>query len=519
MQYLYHDGDRLRLHGHQQLRAALDRRRRPSGDAKNYLLEGQNATVALHEGNPLYLDLPASVELEITYTEPGLQGDRSTGGTKPATVETGLQIQVPLFLTTGEKVKVDTRTGDYLGRVGSEPDRRDYSMTRTTHSSTQTKARKRALDILFEAELRDVDPLGHPGRAVGRRRAAGAGLHRDLVQGVVAQPGAIDARIVAALADGWSLSGCPGWTGRSCASRCSRSTTPAVPDAVAVSEAVGLVSQLSTDDSPTFVNGVLRTVVETKTTPEPSGRCRHRLTRTPRNDERGRPYPRAAAFVSAGQRSARGGAHRLLQPPAGCCVDGTGPVTSAGVAPWRARPRLGRRRLEADRGPQRDLLDHSTAISEASAAPAPIRKISPVASPYAPRMICTTGRRQVGQVQAGRGRAAAADPQGGQPVDDQGLHVVGQHRAEHRDARALRRASGRTRRWPRWRRCRVTSTVFCTASTRFCIMAPTPRPIRAMPMLRNQIGRGVVDAAEHAPDRRSGRSPRPPGTASSDRSG
>jgi elongation factor P len=63
--------------------------------------------------------LPASVELVITYTEPGLQGDRSTGGTKPATVETGLQIQVPLFLTTGEKVKVDTRSGEYLSRVGS----------------------------------------------------------------------------------------------------------------------------------------------------------------------------------------------------------------------------------------------------------------------------------------------------------------------------------------------------------------------------------------------------------------
>jgi elongation factor P len=75
--------------------------------------------VAMHEGSPLYLDLPASVELQVSYTEPGLQGDRSTGGTKPATVETGLQIQVPLFLTTGEKVRVDTRTGEYLGRVGS----------------------------------------------------------------------------------------------------------------------------------------------------------------------------------------------------------------------------------------------------------------------------------------------------------------------------------------------------------------------------------------------------------------
>ncbi len=87
------------------------------GDAKNYMLENQPVTIAMHDGNPLYLDLPASVVLEITYTEPGLQGDRSTGGTKPATLETGYEIQVPLFLETGTKVKVDTRTGDYLGRV------------------------------------------------------------------------------------------------------------------------------------------------------------------------------------------------------------------------------------------------------------------------------------------------------------------------------------------------------------------------------------------------------------------
>jgi elongation factor P len=87
------------------------------GDAANFMLENQPVTVALNEGSPLYVELPASVVLEITYTEPGLQGDRSTGGTKPATVETGYQIQVPLFLEQGTKVKVDTRTGDYLGRV------------------------------------------------------------------------------------------------------------------------------------------------------------------------------------------------------------------------------------------------------------------------------------------------------------------------------------------------------------------------------------------------------------------
>lgn len=86
------------------------------GDAAKFLLENQEVTIATHDGTPLYIDLPASVVLEITYTEPGLQGDRSSAGTKPATVETGAEIQVPLFLETGTRVKVDTRTGEYLGR-------------------------------------------------------------------------------------------------------------------------------------------------------------------------------------------------------------------------------------------------------------------------------------------------------------------------------------------------------------------------------------------------------------------
>ncbi len=87
------------------------------GKAADYLLENQNAVVALHEGAALYVELPAAVELTISYTEPGMQGDRSTGGTKPATLETGAEIAVPLFIVTGEKVKVDTRDGSYLGRV------------------------------------------------------------------------------------------------------------------------------------------------------------------------------------------------------------------------------------------------------------------------------------------------------------------------------------------------------------------------------------------------------------------
>ncbi|MBM7050496.1 MULTISPECIES: elongation factor P [unclassified Rothia (in: high G+C Gram-positive bacteria)] len=115
-QYLYQDGDDyvfMDLKTYDQIYV-------PGlvvGDAANYMLENQNATIAMHDGSPLYIELPASVVLEITYTEPGLQGDRSSAGTKPATVETGAEIQVPLFVEQGTKIKVDTRTGDYLGRV------------------------------------------------------------------------------------------------------------------------------------------------------------------------------------------------------------------------------------------------------------------------------------------------------------------------------------------------------------------------------------------------------------------
>ena len=116
MQYLYKDGADfvfMDTDTYDQLNVS----EATVGDAANYMLENQNAIVATHEGTALYVELPASVVLEITHTEPGLQGDRSTGGTKPATLETGAQIQVPLFLETGTKVKVDTRDGSYLGRV------------------------------------------------------------------------------------------------------------------------------------------------------------------------------------------------------------------------------------------------------------------------------------------------------------------------------------------------------------------------------------------------------------------
>ena len=116
MQFLYKDGTDfvfMDSETYEQIHVPAE----TVGDAANFLLENQEAIVATHEGTVLFVELPASVVLEITYTEPGLQGDRSTAGTKPATVETGYEIQVPLFLEIGTKVKVDTRSGDYLGRV------------------------------------------------------------------------------------------------------------------------------------------------------------------------------------------------------------------------------------------------------------------------------------------------------------------------------------------------------------------------------------------------------------------
>ncbi|MCF8525388.1 MAG: elongation factor P [Rhodoluna sp.] len=116
MNYLYNDGSGYVFMDNQNYEQ-MSLTNEIVGDAKDYLLENQGAIVAVYEGNPIYVELPASVVLEITFTEPGLQGDRSSGGTKPATVETGLQIQVPLFIEQSTKVRVDTRTGEYLGRV------------------------------------------------------------------------------------------------------------------------------------------------------------------------------------------------------------------------------------------------------------------------------------------------------------------------------------------------------------------------------------------------------------------
>ncbi len=145
MQYLYNDGTSyvfMDTGTYEQLEVSPE----IVGDATNFMLENQEAIVATNDGRVLYIELPASVELEVTYTEPGLQGDRSTGGTKPATVETGATVAVPLFIITGEKIKVDTRDSSYLGRV-------------STSMSARSKARKRALDLIYASEMRNRSAL------------------------------------------------------------------------------------------------------------------------------------------------------------------------------------------------------------------------------------------------------------------------------------------------------------------------------------------------------------------------
>jgi elongation factor P len=116
MQYLYNDGSSyvfMDVSNYEQIEIAPE----IVGNAANFLLENQEAVVATNEGRVLFIELPASVELLVTFTEPGLAGDSATGRTKPATLETNHEIQVPLFINQGEKVKVDTRDSSYMGRV------------------------------------------------------------------------------------------------------------------------------------------------------------------------------------------------------------------------------------------------------------------------------------------------------------------------------------------------------------------------------------------------------------------
>jgi elongation factor P len=116
MSYLYRDGDDY-VFMDQSTYDQLSVGRAALGELAGFLREGAAAVVQLHDGHVVGIDLPASVELAVVDTEPGIQGDRVSGARKPATLETGLVVQVPLFVNPGESIKVDTRTGEYLTRA------------------------------------------------------------------------------------------------------------------------------------------------------------------------------------------------------------------------------------------------------------------------------------------------------------------------------------------------------------------------------------------------------------------
>lgn len=116
LQFLYRDGDAYVL---MDTDTYEQRNVQPEiiGDQSNWLLEGDELQIQEFEDEIIGVELPASVELEVTHTEPGLAGDTATNTLKPATLETGVEVQVPLFITIGEKIKVDTRSGDYISRA------------------------------------------------------------------------------------------------------------------------------------------------------------------------------------------------------------------------------------------------------------------------------------------------------------------------------------------------------------------------------------------------------------------
>ena len=116
MTYLYHDGTSW-VFMDSQTYDQMPIEDSILGDDTRWLVENQAVYVAMHDGKPISLELPASVELAVTHTDPGVKGDRVSGATKPATLQTGAKIQVPLFVETGDRVKVDTRSGEYLTRV------------------------------------------------------------------------------------------------------------------------------------------------------------------------------------------------------------------------------------------------------------------------------------------------------------------------------------------------------------------------------------------------------------------
>ena len=251
MQYLYKDGEDfvfMDTDTYEQMHI-------PSGtvgEASKYMLENQNATVAIHEGAALYVELPPSVELIISYTEPGLVGDRSTSAPSPRRWR-------PVPRSRCRCSSPPARRSRWTPVAASTP-----AGSTTKHLSARSKARRRAVDIVFEADARGLPAL----EILAQRLDAADPPVREwtdvLVRGVHLNKARIDDLLSTYSVD-WPLDRMPAvdravlrvalfellW----CAE---------IPDAVAISEAVEIVTALSTDQSPTFVNGLLGRILDLK---------------------------------------------------------------------------------------------------------------------------------------------------------------------------------------------------------------------------------------------------------------
>ena len=271
MQYLYHDGDDYVFMDNSHLRPAAGRptvaRRRPP----SYLIDGSTAPSSRCTATRSSASTcPASVELTVTETEPGIQGDRVSGARKPATLETGLVVQVPLFVNPGEKLKVDTRTGEYMtpcltgpSRSATTP-RSSWSRSSTPTTPTPTTAssaasaaaaaRERALALLYEADAkgragdrRSSTPCPSRPTPTPTRSCVASRASATTSTAPSRASHGLDARADAARSTG----------GPAHRQSTSWRTAPTCPSAVVINEAVELAKQYSTDDSGRFVNGIL----------------------------------------------------------------------------------------------------------------------------------------------------------------------------------------------------------------------------------------------------------------------
>jgi len=247
MQFLYRDGNDYVFMDN----ADYEQMNIPEGslgESTKYLKENNAAIIQFYNDEIVGVDLPASVELEVTETEPGMQGDRVSGALKPATLETGVQINVPLFVSQGDRIKVDTRTGEYLTRV----------WVVVIQENNRRIERERVLSLLYEAEMKDCDvsqiieslpvkPESFVSETASKvsasRSELDSSIERYAIKWNVERMASLDRNVLRIGA--WELQ-----------------NRPELSVALVISEAVELAKRFSTEESGKFVNGILSSMAD-----------------------------------------------------------------------------------------------------------------------------------------------------------------------------------------------------------------------------------------------------------------